>query len=41
MPDIDVVVVATAQWRYYDQDAGQFWYEIIKVIMNEVFPAFE
>ena len=41
VPDIDVVVVATAEWNYIGQTAGQFWYEIITVIMQEVLPAFE
>ena len=40
VPDLNVVVVATGDWRYSDQAAGQYWYSIIELIMNEILPAF-
>jgi len=40
VPELKVVVVTTADWRYSDQTAGQYWYEIIQVIMEDILPAF-
>jgi len=40
VPDFKLVVVATANWRYSDQEAGQYWYQIIQTIMDDILPVF-
>ena len=40
VPDYDLVVVATCNWRgVYDNDARQHWYDIFVIIMDEILPA--
>jgi CubicO group peptidase (beta-lactamase class C family) len=39
VPDLDLVVVATCDWWYPRADAGEHWYDIIRVIVNDVVPA--
>jgi CubicO group peptidase (beta-lactamase class C family) len=39
VPELNLVVVATCEWRYPIQQSNSHWYDIISVMVNQVLPA--
>ena len=41
VPDLSLIVVATTNWSgLNDQQAGTLWYNLMRIIVNEVLPSF-
>ncbi|NOQ26480.1 MAG: serine hydrolase [Bacteroidales bacterium] len=41
VPELELVVVATSEWRLLGNTAGQQWYNVMSLIMNEVLDCVE